>query len=64
MAPPYLRGGDGEGKGWSNAFSTVRMPLVDFVGVDLADVRFVRLEYGLDGDAPVGRFGLDDVEVE
>jgi hypothetical protein len=50
-----------------NAFSLVRVPLVDFTtgatGLDLSDVRTVQLELGGEGDSPYGRIGLDDVEV-
>lgn len=64
---PYQRGRLGEGKGWSNAFSTLRIPLADFVsggtGLDLADIDVVRIEVGLDGLAPEGRLGIDDLEV-
>jgi dienelactone hydrolase len=67
IAAPYQRMFDGDGKGWSNAFTTVRMPLVDFTsdgtGLDLADVREVHLELGGEGQSPLGRIGLDDVEV-
>jgi hypothetical protein len=67
IAPPYNRRGDGEGRGWANAFTTVRLPLVDFTAgataLDLSDVRSVQLDFGQDGDSPFGRIGLDDVEV-
>ena len=65
LATPYLRGTLGDGEGWSNAFSTLRVPLVDFTaggtGLDLGDIRFVTVEVGGDG---VGRVGIDDLEVE
>lgn len=68
IATPYLRGRAGTGKGWSNVYSTVRLPLVDYTaggtGLDLADIRAVQFDFGADGDAPIGRLGLDDVEVE
>ena len=68
VAPPYARTRLGTGEGWSNAYSTVRVPLQDFVvgnsGIDLSDVTEVRFEFGADGDAPEGRLGLDDIEVE
>ena len=67
-AMPYARTRLGSGEGWSNAYSTVRLPLQDFVvgntGIDLRDVTEVRFEFGADGDAPEGRLGLDDIEVE
>lgn len=67
LAPPYKRRGDGTGRGWSNAFSTVRIPLVDFTAgataLDLSDVHSVRLELGGESGSPFGRIGLDDVEV-
>lgn len=67
IATPYPRRGDGEGRGWANAFTTVRVPLVDFTAgataLDLSDVRSVQLDFGAEGDTPFGRIGLDDVEV-
>jgi hypothetical protein len=67
IAPPYLRRGDGEGEGWSNAFSTVRIPLVDYTaggtGLDLGDIRAIELEFGGSSGSAEGRLGLDDVEV-
>lgn len=62
-ATPYQRGRAGDGKGWSNAFSTVRVPLAELAGVDLTEVASVRLEVGGEGQAPFGRLGLDDLEV-
>lgn len=70
VAPSYPRKGraTGEGRGWVNAWSTVRLPLDDFRRVaptlDLADIRGVRFEFGGPDDAPLGRLGLDDVRVE
>lgn len=67
LPEPYRRPGAGDGSGWVNAFSLVRVPLVDFTtgatGLDLSDVRTVQLELGGEGDSPYGRIGLDDVEV-
>lgn len=67
-AAPYQRNRAGNGTGWSNAFSTVRLPLVDFTtadpALDLTDIVGVRLEFGGEGDAPFGRLGLDDLEIE
>lgn len=67
IAPPYARALAGDGRGWSNSFSTVRVPLVDFTaggtGLDLGDIQAVTLEFGGDADSGRGRLGLDDVEV-
>ncbi len=64
---PYLRGRGGEGKGWSNAYSTLRIPLTDFTalgtGLNLSDIRVVQLEFGGDALTPAGRLGIDDIEV-
>lgn len=70
IAPSYQRRGrgTGDGRGWVNAWSTVRLPLDDFrvggVPLDLADIRELRFELGGAGDAPLGRLGLDDIRVE
>ncbi len=67
IATPYLRGRMGEGKGWSNAFSTLRAPLADFTsagsGLDLTDIRSVQIEVGGETLGPEGRLGIDDIEV-
>lgn len=64
---PYARGGNGAGFGWGNEFSTVRIPLADFLGgnpdIDLGQLAAVRLEFGEAFGSPRGRVGLDDVEL-
>ncbi|MEQ8845717.1 MAG: GC-type dockerin domain-anchored protein [Phycisphaerales bacterium] len=64
---PYQRRGYGTGPGWQNEFETVRLRLVDFVrdgrGLDLGDVRTVRLRFGPGFGSPEGRIGLDDVRL-
>jgi len=64
---PYQRTGSGSGAGWQNEYETVRVRLSDFqadgTGVDLADVRAVRFDFGPSFGSPVGRLGLDDVHV-
>jgi len=67
VSEPYQRGGYGAGLGWQNEFQTFRIRLADFlaggVTLDLADVRFLRFEFGPSfGDAE-GRVALDDVEL-
>jgi len=62
---PYQRTGEGDGAGWSNEFSTVRLRLADFVadgsGLDLGALEALRFEFG--GEAgPRGRVALDDIE--
>ena len=64
---PYQRTGLGDGAGWANEFSTVRLRLCDFEndgsGIDLADIVAVRLEFGAGHGAARGRIGIDDVEL-
>ncbi len=63
----YPRPGLGPGAGWQNEFTTVRIPLTDFLAdgaeLDLRDVAAVRFEFGPGRGAPRGRIGLDDVEI-
>ncbi|MCB9677308.1 MAG: hypothetical protein H6737_19510 [Alphaproteobacteria bacterium] len=63
---PYERGTLGAGVGWANEFNTVRVRLVDFetLGIDLSDVRTIRLHFGPDHGSPLGRVGLDDIALE
>lgn len=64
---PYARGGNGAGVGWGNEFSSVRVPLVDFLGaepaLDLDQLTAVRIDFGEGFGSPRGRVGLDDVEL-
>ncbi len=64
---PYQRAGAGIGAGWGNEFETVAIRLTDFLangsGLDPTSVEAIRFEFGLPGDSPVGRLGLDDVEL-
>lgn len=68
IPPPYERRGDGEGTGWSNAFTSLRVPLDEFrtdgSALDLSDIASVRLEFAGEDGSPLGRVGLDDVAVE
>ncbi len=63
----YLRGGLGTGLGWANEFNTVRIRVVDFEnndsGIDLADIKMLRYEFGEDFGSSRGRIGVDDVEL-
>jgi hypothetical protein len=65
ITSPYLRSGLGAGDGWANEFGTVRVPLrafaIDGATVDLTRIRLVRLLFGPDEGAPVGRLALDDL---
>lgn len=64
---PYQRGGAGSGAGWQNEFETIRIRVADFAangtGIDLGDIRAVRLEFGGAAGSPQGRLGLDDLEL-
>jgi hypothetical protein len=64
---PYQRTGYGTGAGWQNEMETVRIRLTDFEtngsGIDLTDIKAVRLDFGADfGDAQ-GRLGIEDIEI-
>ncbi|HMV68635.1 MAG TPA: hypothetical protein PKA64_17420 [Myxococcota bacterium] len=61
VTEPYLRGGLGDGLGWQGEMNTVRVPLRAFTGVDLSDVRAVRLVFGTETGAATGRVVLDDL---
>ncbi len=67
ITEPFQRAGVGMGEGWANEFETTRVRLDDFgragPGIDLTDVVAIRLEFGLPGDSPLGRIGLDDLEL-
>ena len=67
ITAPYARTGEGSGTGWANEFSTVRIRLLDFTadgsGLDLSDVRTVRLDFGASFGSERGRVGLDDLEL-
>jgi len=64
---PYQRTGEGTGTGWANELETVRLRLTDFLtggsGLDLRHVEAVRLEFGGPGYSPIGRIGLDSLEL-
>jgi hypothetical protein len=65
VSAPYPRDGLGQGRGWQNEMNTVRVPLRAFVangtGLDLADIRAVRLVFGTETGAVSGRLVLDDL---
>ena len=56
----------GGGVGWQNEFETIRIRLTDFTtngsGLDLTDIRAVRLDFGDGFGSTQGRLGLDEVE--
>jgi hypothetical protein len=62
---PYERTGLGTGAGWSNEFDTVSVRLSDFLrdgtGLDLSDIRAVRIETGPFYGSTQGRVGVDDI---
>lgn len=64
---PYQRSGYGAGDGWQNEYETIRIRLADFLrngsGLDLADIRKVRFEFGPSFGSAVGRLGIDDIEL-
>jgi hypothetical protein len=64
---PFARTGGGSGTGWSNEFSTVRVPIWDFTAerpdLDLSALTTLRFDVGPDHGSPAGRVGLDDVEI-
>jgi hypothetical protein len=68
LAEPYQRTGCGNvGAGYHNDFETVRLPLraflVDRSGVDLTDVLCIAFLFGPSYGSPVGRVGLDEIEL-
>jgi hypothetical protein len=67
LTETYPRPGEGSGEGWANEFNTIRIPLTSFDAdgraFDLGDVRSVRFAFGPSYGSPLGRIGLDDVEV-
>ncbi|HXV75729.1 MAG TPA: thrombospondin type 3 repeat-containing protein [Candidatus Polarisedimenticolaceae bacterium] len=67
ITQPYQRWGHGIGYGWSNEFSTVRIPLRDFLreggGLDLGDIAAVRFDFGPSFGSVRGRLALDDIEL-
>ncbi len=64
---PFARTGGGSGTGWSNEFSTVRVPVLAFTTerpeLDLTSLTTLRFDFGADHGSPIGRVGLDDVEI-
>jgi hypothetical protein len=64
---PYQRGTCGMDVGWANEFETIRIPLADFrrdgVPLNLADVVAVTFLFGPAHGSPVGRIGLDEIEL-
>jgi hypothetical protein len=64
---PYQRTGSGGGVGWGDEFETIRMRVTDFLadnsGLDLSSVEAIRFDFGLPGSSPIGRLGIDDVEL-
>jgi len=64
---PYQRTGAGAGAGWANEFETLRIRLTDFladgVEIDLGHIEAVRLDFGGPNESPIGRIGLDDIEI-
>ncbi|MFT4623878.1 MAG: hypothetical protein ACI8PZ_002534 [Myxococcota bacterium] len=64
---PFARTGGGSGTGWSNEFSTVRVPVLAFTTdtpeLDLTRLATLKLSFGPDHGSAVGRVGLDDVEI-
>lgn len=67
LTRPYQRAREGEGRGWQNEFSTVRIRLTDFLvdapDLDLADIATVRLRFGAGYGSERGRIGIDDLAV-
>ena len=57
----------GGGVGWGDEFETIRMRVTDFLadnsGLDLSSVEAIRFDFGLPGSSPIGRLGIDDVEL-
>ena len=67
VVEPYQRSSCGTGTGWGNEFETFRLSLEGFTAddpnFDLANVDFLRFLFGPSHGSPVGRFGLDDIEL-
>jgi hypothetical protein len=77
LEEPYQRGGPGGSffdcgagpPGWYAEFETVRIRLSDFLNngsdVDLTNIVAVRFEFAAPGSgtSPVGRIGLDEIEI-
>lgn len=67
LPSPYRRNGLGNGTGWVNEFQSVRIPIEAFAfegrPIDLTDVVAIRFLFGASHGSPVGRIGLDDVEI-
>ena len=63
----YRRPGSGAGAGWANEFTTVQLPLADFVAdgsdLDLSAVSAIRFDFGDAFGSPRGRIALDDVMI-
>ncbi len=66
IPPPYARDGFGAGVGWQNEFTTVRIPIVDFLAdsdIDLSRIVAIRFDFGGEHGSSGGRLGLDDLEL-
>ncbi len=67
ITDPFARSGNGTGAGWSNEFETTRVRLADFAtnhpDFVLSDVAAIRFEFAGPGASPVGRIGMDDIEL-
>ncbi len=63
---PYQRIGDGAGLGWQNELRTIRLRLRDFqaegTGIQLGQLKAVRLEVGEASGSAIGRFIVDDLQ--
>ncbi len=63
----YARTGYGAGQGYVNEFNTLRVPLAAFTagatGLNLGDIRWVRLRFGAGFGAATGRLAIDDLYV-
>ncbi|MFT6042300.1 MAG: hypothetical protein ACI9C2_002480 [Gammaproteobacteria bacterium] len=67
VVEPYQRTSCGSGTGWANEFETFRLSLEGFTAddpnFDLENVNFLRFLFGPSHGSPVGRYGLDDIEL-
>ncbi len=66
LTRPYQRNGLGTGFGWSNEFNSIRIALTDFQAasnLDLEDIQSLRFDFGGGFGTPLGRIGLDDVQL-
>ncbi|MDZ4754811.1 MAG: GC-type dockerin domain-anchored protein [Phycisphaerae bacterium] len=65
---PYLRTGFGTGSGWQNEFETIRIRPTDFLtdatGLDLTNIKTVRLSFGEGAGSVQGRLGIDDLMLD